>query len=81
MRTPKFIQTAAASVAPTTRRDPRRAARRARQRAPKYFYDRLGSHLFEAITELPSTTRRAPRRRSSNAAAPSSQGGPAAGSR
>src|SRR4029078_12437784 len=21
--------------------------------APKFFYDRLGSHLFEAITELP----------------------------
>ena len=27
--------------------------RRPAQAAPKYFYDKLGSHLFEAITELP----------------------------
>ncbi|HKX44770.1 MAG TPA: L-histidine N(alpha)-methyltransferase [Burkholderiaceae bacterium] len=38
--------------------DDREAARAALLRhpasaAPKYFYDRLGSHLFEAITELP----------------------------
>lgn len=52
MRTPRFIQSQAD---PT---DERAAARDAllavpASVAPKYFYDRLGSHLFEAITELP----------------------------
>ena len=51
MRTPRFIQTPAAAS------DERPALRsgllaRAASIAPKYFYDRLGSHLFEAITEL-----------------------------
>ena len=53
MRTPRFIQTAADSAADD--RDATRAALLAEpaSAAPKYFYDRLGSHLFEAITELP----------------------------
>ena len=51
-RTPRFIQThAAASV------DERAAAiagllAEPATASPKYFYDRLGSHLFDAITEL-----------------------------
>jgi dimethylhistidine N-methyltransferase len=52
MRTPRFIQTPAADGS-----DERQSVRRgllatAASIAPKYFYDRLGSHLFEAITEL-----------------------------
>jgi len=52
MRTPRFIQS---HVADST--DERAAARTAllaaeASAAPKFFYDRLGSHLFEAITEL-----------------------------
>lgn len=53
LRTPRFLQRHVADAA-FERADietgllsvPARAA-------PKYFYDRLGSHLFEAITELP----------------------------
>ncbi len=53
LRTPRFLQCHVADSA-ADRADieagllgePARAA-------PKYFYDRLGSHLFEAITELP----------------------------
>src|SRR5687768_9617350 len=51
-RAPRFIQThAAASV------DERAAAiagllGQPASVSPKYFYDRLGSHLFDAITEL-----------------------------
>jgi L-histidine N-alpha-methyltransferase len=53
MRTPRFIQNHAADST-----DEHAAARDAllgmpARAAPKYFYDRLGSHLFEAITELP----------------------------
>jgi dimethylhistidine N-methyltransferase len=53
MRTPRFIQDSTES-APDDREATARAllAERATA-APKYFYDRLGSHLFEAITELP----------------------------
>ena len=52
-RSPRFIQCPVADSA-----DDREAARSALLRepasaAPKYFYDNLGSHLFEAITELP----------------------------
>ena len=52
-RSPRFIQCPVADSA-----DDREAARAALLRqpasaAPKYFYDSLGSHLFEAITELP----------------------------
>src|SRR5678815_3682308 len=53
MRTPRFIQTAVDGA--TDDRDATRAALLAANAsaAPKFFYDRLGSHLFEAITELP----------------------------
>jgi L-histidine Nalpha-methyltransferase len=52
-RTPSFIQLRASDE-----RDERAAAiedllRSPARAAPKYFYDRLGSHLFDAITELP----------------------------
>ena len=52
-RSPRFIQCPVADSA-----DDREAARAGLLRqpasaAPKYFYDSLGSHLFEAITELP----------------------------
>jgi len=52
-KTPRFVQTWYADG------DAERAAARAAllaspaSVAPKFFYDRLGSHLFEAITELP----------------------------
>ena len=52
-KSPRFIQTWLADA------DAERAAARAALSttpasvAPKFFYDRLGSHLFEAITELP----------------------------
>ena len=53
MRTPRFIQSHAADSI-----DERAAAQAAllapaASASPKFFYDRLGSHLFEAITELP----------------------------
>ena len=52
MRTPRFIQHAVDSAA-----DERQSVRgallaQAASVSPKYFYDSLGSHLFEAITEL-----------------------------
>ena len=52
MRTPRFIQDTAQDAP-----DDRAATADAllaehATAAPKYFYDRLGSHLFEAITEL-----------------------------
>src|SRR3954452_2566552 len=53
MRTPRFVELTVADA------DAESAAARAALAAPeasaspKYFYDRLGSHLFEAITELP----------------------------
>jgi L-histidine N-alpha-methyltransferase len=52
-KTPRFIQTWQADA-----RAEQAAARAAllaepASVAPKFFYDRLGSHLFEAITELP----------------------------
>lgn len=51
-RTPRFLQTHTADSA-----EERAAAIAGLQRepataSPKYFYDRLGSHLFDAITEL-----------------------------
>ena len=52
MRAPRFIQRPPADAG-TERADARAALLTPRaQAAPKYFYDRLGSHLFEAITEL-----------------------------
>ena len=52
MRAPRFIQCPPADAG--IERADARAALLAPQAhaAPKYFYDRLGSHLFEAITEL-----------------------------
>ncbi|CAG1018138.1 L-histidine Nalpha-methyltransferase [Burkholderiaceae bacterium] len=52
-RTPRFIQTVQSDS-----REERAAAiagllRTPAQASPKFFYDRLGSHLFDAITELP----------------------------
>ena len=52
-RTPRFIQ-----AHQNDSQDERAAAIAGLQRSPaeaspKYFYDRLGSHLFDAITELP----------------------------
>ena len=53
MRTPRFIE-----APPADSTDERASARAAllapaASASPKFFYDRLGSHLFEAITELP----------------------------
>ena len=52
-KTPRFVQTWHADDA--AERAAARAALLANPAAiaPKFFYDRLGSHLFEAITELP----------------------------
>jgi L-histidine Nalpha-methyltransferase len=52
-KSPRFIQTWLADA--QAERDAARAALAASPAsvAPKFFYDRLGSHLFEAITELP----------------------------
>ena len=52
-RTPRFVQTWVADS--SAEHAAARAALAARPAtiAPKFFYDRLGSHLFEAITELP----------------------------
>jgi len=51
-KSPRFIQTWLADA--QAERDAARAALAATPAsvAPKFFYDRLGSHLFEAITEL-----------------------------
>ena len=52
-KTPRFIQTWHADA--SAEQAAARAALVAERAsvAPKFFYDRLGSHLFEAITELP----------------------------
>ena len=53
LRTPRFIQRHV-SDALVERAEIVAGLMKARaQAAPKYFYDKLGSHLFEAITELP----------------------------
>jgi dimethylhistidine N-methyltransferase len=52
-RAPRFIQRSIADTA-ADRAQARAALLQPRaSAAPKYFYDRLGSQLFEAITELP----------------------------
>ena len=53
VRVPRFLQHHVADSA--TERAEAQAAllREPASASPKYFYDRLGSHLFEAITELP----------------------------
>ena len=53
LRTPRFLQRRVADAA-FERADIETGLLRVPARAaPKYFYDRLGSRLFEAITELP----------------------------
>ncbi len=52
-RTPRFIQRHVADAAAERAEIERGLRRLPAQAAPKYFYDKLGSHLFEAITELP----------------------------
>jgi dimethylhistidine N-methyltransferase len=49
-RSPRFVQSPLAEAAPDAARTALLAARPSI--APKYFYDALGSRLFEAITEL-----------------------------
>ena len=53
LRSPRFIQRHVADAAAERAEILAALLRQPAQAAPKYFYDRLGSHLFEAITELP----------------------------
>jgi L-histidine N-alpha-methyltransferase len=53
LRTPRFIQRHVADAAADRREIETSLLQPAAHASPKYFYDRLGSHLFEAITELP----------------------------
>jgi dimethylhistidine N-methyltransferase len=52
-RAPRFIQCHVADTAAERADIEAGLQRQPASAAPKYFYDRLGSHLFEAITELP----------------------------
>ncbi len=52
-RQPRFIQIPPADAAAERQRAIDGLLRRPAVASPKYFYDRLGSHLFDAITELP----------------------------
>lgn len=52
-RTPRFIQCHVADPAAERAACEAGLMRDPAEAAPKYFYDLLGSHLFEAITELP----------------------------
>jgi L-histidine N-alpha-methyltransferase len=52
-RAPRFIQRHVADAAGERAQIEAALLCQPAQAAPKYFYDRLGSHLFEAITELP----------------------------
>jgi L-histidine N-alpha-methyltransferase len=52
-KTPRFIQTWQADAAGEQAAARAALAAAPASVAPKFFYDRLGSHLFEAITELP----------------------------
>ena len=52
-RTPRFIQRHVADTAADRAAIEAGLLRQPAQAAPKYFYDKLGSQLFEAITELP----------------------------
>jgi L-histidine N-alpha-methyltransferase len=52
-RSPRFIQRHLADPAAERAEVERGLLRTPAEASPKYFYDRLGSHLFEAITELP----------------------------
>jgi dimethylhistidine N-methyltransferase len=53
MPAPRFIQLHAADSAAERTAAQAALLAPAASAAPKFFYDRLGSHLFEAITELP----------------------------
>ncbi|MES3014564.1 MAG: L-histidine N(alpha)-methyltransferase [Pseudomonadota bacterium] len=53
LRTPRFIQRHVADAAADRREIEAGLLQPIAHASPKYFYDRLGSHLFEAITELP----------------------------
>jgi len=53
LRTPRFIERHVADAAAERRAIEAGLLQRPAHASPKYFYDRLGSHLFEAITELP----------------------------
>lgn len=52
-RTPRFIQTHRSDSHDEREEVIAGLSRMPAQASPKYFYDRLGSHLFDAITELP----------------------------
>ena len=52
-RTPRFIQAHQGDSQAERDRAIAALQRTPSQASPKYFYDRLGSHLFDAITELP----------------------------
>ena len=52
-RTPRFLQCRVADPAAERAEIEAGLLAEPARAAPKYFYDRLGSHLFEAITELP----------------------------
>ena len=52
-RTPRFVQQHSADVAADRASIEAGLLRPVAHASPKYFYDSLGSHLFEAITELP----------------------------
>jgi L-histidine Nalpha-methyltransferase len=52
-RVPRFLQRHVADSAAERAEAQRALLRRPASASPKYFYDRLGSHLFQAITELP----------------------------
>lgn len=53
LRTPRFIQRHVADTAADRAAIEAGLLRQPAEAAPKYFYDSLGSRLFEAITELP----------------------------
>ncbi|HWH85094.1 MAG TPA: L-histidine N(alpha)-methyltransferase [Burkholderiaceae bacterium] len=53
LRTPRFLQRHTSDRAAERAQIEAGLLHPAAHAAPKYFYDRLGSHLFEAITELP----------------------------
>ena len=52
-RVPRFLQRHIADSAAERAEAQRALLAPCASASPKYFYDRLGSHLFEAITELP----------------------------
>jgi L-histidine N-alpha-methyltransferase len=53
LRVPRFIQRYVADTSADRSQIEAALRDESAHASPKYFYDRLGSHLFEAITELP----------------------------